>query len=246
MIFFCISENLVIILPLCKLKFKLKIFSLLKLVVFVSIFFSACKEGEKTGGEDEGMIEFDTKAVDQTHPLSGLAPGSATLKYKKEKFIVEMSTMGMFNTTVIGDLNKKTIAQTVKFMDIKQVCVENEADIIKENETYKLNIEETKETKKILGYNCYKLKVSMADNPNVTFDAYYTKDLGMENSNVLTPYAQVKGVLLDYRIKKMGMEMRFLAKSVSHVEVPENAFEIPANMKKVSKAEMAKFFADLQ
>lgn len=210
------------------------------------ILFQSCQNGEKVGGENEGMIEFDTKAVDQTHPLSGLAPGTATLKYKKDKFIMEMSTMGMFNTSIIGDVKAKTMAQTVRFMDIKQVSIENEADIAKENEEYKLIIEETKETKKILGFKCFKLKVTMAKDPTKTFTAYYTKDLGMENCNSLTPYASVKGVLLDYRAKRMGMEMRFLAKSASQIEIPDIAFEIPASMKRVSKAEMAKFFNDLQ
>jgi hypothetical protein len=70
--------------------------------------------------------------------------------------------------------------------------------------------------------------------------------LGVENSNNLTPYAQVKGVLIDYRIKKMGIEMHFMAKSYQHVEVPDANFEVPASMKIVSKEEMAKFFADLQ
>lgn len=213
----------------------------------ILLSFNSCKgDGDKTGGKDEGVIEFETKAVDQTHPLSGLAPGSATLKYKKDKFIMEMSTMGMFNTTIIGDLTAKTMAQTVKFMDIKQACVEKEADIIKENNEYKLVIEETKESKKIIGLKCYKLKVTMANDPSKTFEAWYTKDLGMENSNVLTPYSSVKGVLIDYRAKRMGMEMRFLAKSVKNIEVPDNTFEIPTNMKMVSKAEMAKFFNDLQ
>lgn len=214
--------------------------------VLFALTFQSCGDAEKAGGKDEGIIEFDTKAVDQTHPLSGLAPGSATLKYKQDKFVMEMSTMGMFNTSIIGDTKAKTMTQTVKFMDIKQACIENEADIMKENEEYKLIIEETKETKKILGYNCYKLKVSMAADPTKTFDAYYTKDLGMENCNSLTPYAQVKGVLLDYRAKRMGMEMRFLAKSANNIEVAEDAFDVPANMKVVSKAEMAKFFNDLQ
>lgn len=206
----------------------------------------SCKGEEKHGGSEEGVIEFDSKAVDQTHPLSGLAPGSAILRYKKEKFVIEMSTMGMFNMSVIGDLQTKTLIQTVKFMDIKQFCLENEAEIKQENDQYKIKIEETKETKKMLGLKCYKLKVTMVDNPTVTFDAWYTKDLGMENCNALTPYAPVKGVLLDYQIKKMGMEMRFLAKKIDNIEVPDNTFEVPATMKKVSKAEMQKFFDDLQ
>ena len=80
---------------------------------------------DKTGGTEEGIIEFDTKAIDEQHPLYGLAPSSATLKYKKDKFAIEMSTMGMFNTAIIGDTKAKTVAQTVKFMDIKQACIEN-------------------------------------------------------------------------------------------------------------------------
>ncbi len=209
------------------------------------ILFLSCGE-KKEGGENEGVIEFDTKAIDQTHPLAGLAPGSATLRYKGDKFVMEMSTMGMFNTAIIGNLTEKTMVQTVKFMDIKQACIENEGDIKKENENYKLKIEETKETKKILGFKCYRLKVTMVDNPNIVFDAYYTKDLGMPNCNALTPYAEVKGVLLDYRAKKMGMEMHFVAKKHKKEEVPESAFEIPAYMRIVSKEAMTKFFTDLQ
>ncbi len=157
-----------------------------------------------------------------------------------------MSTMGMFNTSVIGDSKTKTIAQTIKFMNIKQACIENETDLQAENLENAVNIEETKETKEIAGLKCYKLKVTKVNEPNVSFDAWYTKDLGMESCNALTPYAKVKGVLMDYRIKKMGMELHFEAKSYQHVEVPDHVFEVPASMKIVSKEEMEKFFQDLQ
>ena len=201
---------------------------------------------DKTAGNDEGIIEFETKAIDEQHPLYGLAPSSATLKYKKEKFAMEMSTMGMFNTAIIGDTKAKTVAQSVKFMDIKQACIENEKDILTDNLDYVIKIEETKETKNILDLKAHKIRVTMVNNPTITFDAWYTKDLGMEDCNVLNPYSQIKGVLLDYRVKKMGLEMHFVAKSIKKVEVPDNTFEIPASMKIVSKDEMAKFFANLQ
>jgi hypothetical protein len=54
------------------LKKLLKITALLASVLLASLLYS-CKP-EKEGGENEGVIEFDTKAIDQTHPLSGLAP----------------------------------------------------------------------------------------------------------------------------------------------------------------------------
>lgn len=217
---------------------------LLAIVAF-SLFLSCCKDGQGSG-KQEGTIEFDTKGVDEKHPFYGLAPSEATLKFKDEKFIMEMSTMGMFNTTIIGDLKAKTMAQTVKFMNIKQACVENENEIKSDNKDYELKIEETKDTKKIAGYNCRKLKVTMVRDPNITFDAWYTKDLGAENCNMLNPYHEVKGMLMDYRVKKMGLEMHFVAKSVKQNEIPESSFEIPASLKIISKDEMKKFFDDLQ
>lgn len=207
--------------------------------------FSSCKT-ETQGEDEEGVIEFNTFALDPEHPLYGFAPASATLKFKKEKFAIEMSTMGMFNTSIIGDNTTKTIAQTIKFMNIKQACIESEKDLLIENLDYELKIEETKETKEMIGLKCHKIIVTKVKEPNIVFDAWYTKELGMEDCNALTPYAKVKGVLVDYRIKRMGMEMHFEAKSYQKIKVPDNAFEIPASMKIVSKEEMEKFFLDLQ
>lgn len=194
--------------------------------------------------DEEGVIEFSANAVDEKHPLFGLAPNSATLKYKKEKFALEMSSMGMFKTTIIGDTKSKTVTQTVKFLDIKQAYVEGEKDIIADNLNYPLKIEETQETKEIIGLKSHKIKVTMANDPNVSFDAWYTKELGMPECNSLNPYSLVKGVLLDYRVKKMGLEMHFVAKSLKQVEVPESSFEVHSSMKVVNKAEMAKVFSN--
>ena len=215
------------------------------LLAFLSLFLACCTP-ETGGGKDEGVVEFNCKGTDEKHPFYGLAPSSATLKYKQDKFVMEMSTMGMFNTSIIGDLKTKTLAQTVKFMNIKQACIETEQEIAEDNKDYEIKVEETQETKKIAGCKCYKVKVTMVNNPEIKFDAWYTKELGIPNCNALNPYHEVKGMLMDYRIKKMGLEMHFIAKSVSHPEIPDNSFEIPASLKIISKEEMKKFFDDLQ
>ncbi len=195
---------------------------------------------------DEGIVEYDSKVVDDKHPLAGLAPTSATLKFKKDKYLMEMSTMGMFNTMFVCDLQTKSLTQMVKFMDVKQACIEDENAIRKENDNYKLKIEETSETKEIAGYKCNRLKVTMVGDPTVVFDAYYTKDMGMEAVNSLSPYAGVKGMLMQYRLKKMGMEMQFTARCVKKADIADNSFEVPAYFKIVSQEEMKKFFDGLQ
>jgi len=216
-----------------------------RLLFFLPLLLISCKS-ETEGEKDEGIIEFNTTPLDEKHPLYGFAPNSATLKFKKDKFNIEMSTMGMFTTSLIGDNQSKTLAQTIKFMNIKQACVENEQDLLEGNLDYQLKIEETQESKEILGLKSYKAKVTKLKEPNVKFDIWYTKELGMENCNALTPYSKVKGVLLDYRIKRMGIELHMEAMSYQKVKINDNVFEVPASMKIVSKAEMEKFFEDLQ
>lgn len=229
---------------MAKKLFSLK-YLLLGLAIVFAFTFTFCK-GEDSKVSDEGQIEYETKVVDENHPLAGLAPSSATLKFKKDKFIMEMSTMGMFNTMFMADFTNKTLTQMVKFMDVKQACIENEKEVLLENSMYKLKIEETSETKVIAGYKCHKLKVTMANDPTVTFDAYYTKEMQVENVNSLSPYVGVKGMLMQYRLKKMGLELQFTAKKVKNVEIPDNTFELPAYYKIVDKAEMQKFFSGLQ
>jgi hypothetical protein len=205
----------------------------------------SCERNNKPAGNNEGIIEFKTTAINKTDPLFELAPTKATLKFKDGKFIIEMSVMSVFNTSVISDAKSRTMTQTVKFMNIKQYCVENEKDLEPENEEYRLTLRETDETKEIAGLKCHKVKATKVNNPAVSFDVWYTKELECLNCNVLTPYAGLNGVMMDYRIKKMGLEMHFVAQSFKSEEVAENTFEIPPHLKKVSKEEMAKIFTDL-
>ncbi len=228
-------------------KFKLITFCIPAFVSLLCLLsLNSCTSGEESGSKEEGQIEFDTKGVDPTHPMYGFAPSEATLKYKKDKFIFEMSTMGMFNTSIIIDNTAKTVAQSVKFLDLKQACIENEKDIAEANANYVLKIEETNETKDIVGLKAYKAKVTLVKDPSIKFDVWYTKELGLENANVLTPYAQLKGLLLDYRIEKFGIELHFLAKSIKNIEIPDKTFEIPASMKIISTKEMEEFIKNLQ
>lgn len=218
------------------------------LIAFASLFLlnTACENSPLSSSKKEGLIEFDTKGVDPKHPLYGFAPSSATLKFKEEKFSIEMSIMGMFNTTIIADNTKKSMAQTVKFLDIKQACVERGAELDEDNSKYALKIEETSETKDIIGFKCHKIRVSKVGDPTDHFDAWYTKELGTEDVNALTPYAAVKGMLMDYRVERMGMELHFLAKKYEQIEIPDKSFEIPASMKIVSRPEMEQFIEGLQ
>lgn len=208
---------------------------------------SSCSDSKKTDKSlSEGLIEYKAEVVDQTHPMAGLAPSSATVKFKDNKLHVEMSTMGIFNTTFISNPGKKTLTQMIKFMDIKNACIQTEADLVSENKGYELKLIETCETKKIAGYNCKKVNASMVNNPNVCFEVYYTDELGMDSINNIGPYKDIKGMLMQYRLKKLGLEMCFTATAVKKEEIKNDVFEVPAYYKIVTRSEMEKLFDDIQ
>lgn len=215
--------------------------------VTLIVFLISCKGGSKTDKAlTEGLIEYDATVVDESHPMAGLAPGSASVKFKDNKFELEMSTMGIFNTMFVSHPGRKTLTQMVKFMDIKNACIQKESDLIKENSDYALKLEETNETKKIAGYECKKVKVTMANDPSITFDVYYTEELGGDSINYLSPYREIKGMLMQYRLRKLGLEMCFTAKEVKNAEVKDDTFEVPAYYKIVTRPEMEKLFEDIQ
>lgn len=194
----------------------------------------------------EGIIEYNASVVDESHPMAGLAPSTATVKFKGNKYELEMSTMGIFNTMFVSDPSKKTLTQMVKFMDIKNACIQKESDLAPENKAYELKFEESKETKKIAGYKCKKMKATLVHDPSVSFDIYYTDELGSDSINHLSPYKPVKGMLMQYRLKKLGLEMCFTATAVKKEEVKDETFEVPSYYKIVNRAEMEQLFADIQ
>ncbi len=211
------------------------------------LILSSCGDSKRTENSlTEGLIEYNAEVVDQSHPMAGLAPSLAIIKFKGNKLQVEMSTMGIFNTTFISDPHKKTLTQMVKFMDIKNACIQGESDLVAESKNYELKLEEVKGTKKIAGYDCKKVKATMVSDPNVTFDVYYTDELGLDSINNIGPYKEIKGMLMQYRLKKLGLEMCFTATAVKKEEIKDEDFEVPAFYKIITRTEMEKLFEDIQ
>ncbi len=215
-------------------------------IILIALFVSSCKYANPKY-IDEGIIEYDAKPIDENNPMAGYAPSKMTVKFKKNFLAAEMSVMGgIFTTTFIFNPAKKTLTQLVKMLDLKQACIEDEAAIINENKNYTLSFVETSETKEIGGYNCKKVIVTMPDDPSVKFDVYYTEELNVSNPNENTPYSQLKGMLMQYRLKKLGLELEFTAKGVTKEKIADTEFELPAYYKVITTQEMDEFFKSIQ
>lgn len=214
--------------------------------IVLTFSFVSCSDGVNETSISEGVIEYDAQVVDKSHPMAGLAPSTMSMYFKKNLYCSEMSTMGMFNSKFVANPNTKTFTTMVKILNDKNACIEGVKEIKADIEAHKLILEETKETKVIAGYKCKKVKATSVTDPSDTFDVYYTDEFRVKNANYSTPYENLKGLVMVFRLEKFGMEMEFTAKSVKKVEVPDAMFELPGFYKIISKQEMDEFFKFMQ
>jgi len=196
----------------------------------------------------EGVIEYDAKVVDESNPMASLAPSKMTVKFKNNYSVAEMSAgMGLFATSFISNPEEKKLIQLVKLLNKKFSLVQNEAEITKENSSYPVDVKLVEGTKVIAGYNCKKAHVTLTDEYGVNeFDVFYTTELDIKNPNFANPYSMIDGVLMEYQLKKFGLEMRFTAKIVKNEGVDDISFELPSDYKKISQEEMNELFLGLQ
>src|SRR3954471_10306122 len=173
------------------------------------IWAAGCKETDEKF-ISEGEIEYSAKVIDQSNPIASMAPSKMTIRFKADKSCAEMSTgLGLFSTSFISDPSEKTVTQLVKILNKKFMLIQNEKSIEKENAVYSFRFIPTKETKLIAGYNCTKVHVVPTDETMPPFDLYYTDELNIKDPNFASPFKEIKGVLMEYQMKKFGLEMRF-------------------------------------
>jgi hypothetical protein len=217
----------------------------------ISFFLVLIVVGSCGGGNgkaaDEGTIEYSASVVDQNNPMATLAPSKMIIKFKNNKSCAEMSAgMGLFCTSFISDPEKKTLTQLVKLLNKKLSLVQNATDIAKENASYKFEITPLNETKMIAGYMCQKSHVKIDDDFQTEFDIFYTMELKIDHPNFANPFHMIEGVLMEYQMKKFGLEMKFTAKTVKKEDIDDATFELPADYKPVSAEEMNSLFESLQ
>ena len=217
-------------------------------VFFVNLFFFVgCSEPVDEGFISEGIITYTAEVVDSESPMASMAPSKMKIKFKNNKSSAEMSAgMGMLTTSFISEPTTKTFTQLIRFLDKKYSVIQEADEIKKENELFNLEIIPTQETKIIAGYKCTKAIVHYKGGNPADYPIYYTTDLDIKNPNFANPYFMIDGVLMEYKIKKFGLEMKFTAASVVKEEIENATFDLPSDYKQISVEEMTDLFIDFQ
>jgi hypothetical protein len=220
---------------------KYRIQYILPVLVLGILFSQSCKRGE-----NEGIITYNIEFNDQEReerPVIDMLPNTMKYYFKDKSAVSEISFMGMFRTAYISNVHEKTnsvlfyfmpkgYSSTTKFRE-KTLGFDPMPDII---------LTETKETKDILEFKAYKVHVSFNDTTKEEYDVWYTKDFDVLNPNWHTPYKELDGVLLDYRIKMKGISMHLTIDKFSDAPVDSAKFRVPESYNPVCPEEMDEIF----
>lgn len=189
----------------------------------------------------EGLIQYEitypSSAEDDL--MAGLMPSEMKLHFKNDKTIGELTAgMGMFSTALVSNPEKKLLTQTVKIMNKKFMNTSDGKQVDKLiDEEPKMKIDFINETKVIAGYTCKKAIITIPESKE-KFEVFYTRDIKIKNPNWFLPLREIDGVLMEYKLKRYNIEMKFTAKSVSKVDVDDKIFEVSNDYKKISQKEM--------
>jgi GLPGLI family protein len=216
------------------------------LIVAITVGQWGCSSPTNPKYISEGVIEYKATPVDPDNSMAALAPSKMLVKFKDNFCAAEMTAgMGLFTTSFVSDPKRKTFTHMVKLINQKFAVIMGPDSIKNEVDADpKPIIQKMDETKKIAGYTCKKAHVTYANNAQAPFDIWYTKELNIENPNWSNPYHEIDGVLMEYQLKRYGLELRFNAISVSKASIDESIFSLPSEYKIISRQEMAKKFQD--
>ncbi len=224
-------------------KINLKYFNILAGILVVQLILLSCNSEVSGKKIKQGKIEYKITYLDDVRqkPLIALLPHKMVTVFKNSstysvvegflfKLVYITDHANGQNITLFQVLDKKYMY----FADTAQTPfgyqVANDIEIIRTNKE-----------KTIAGYKCKHAYAVFPDNKD-TLEIYYTDELGIKDPNCNNPYKKIKGVLMEFTVNMLDINMNFKAEKVKKKKVDTNLFKAPEGFKLISKQEMEDIF----
>lgn len=206
---------------------RLSIFSVL-FAVFCC-FTSVGLEAQKAF--TAGSISYKVVQIDGPQYLKSLIRGGKASVHTKGHLVnTELKMMnGMMHSQTITNHKTNTSYMLNDMMGDKTAVLLDDRTI---GDTIKIKYYK-KETKQILGYNCYKTILKSKEG---TTTVYVTDEINAQ-SQLSRFYKELKGFPLEYEVFKDGVTITFQASAINYDAPPDSKFQIPEDYKQMTMAE---------
>lgn len=214
-----------------------------------ALFLWGCGSGNS--GSDRGISEgkiiytLSYPQFEEDNIFTSIFPSEMTFKFKDNNTKNELKTsMAVFSTSLIAKSKERKVVHLVKIANKYSGLEMDSAQIMDEygKKPKGMIITPTDSTKQIAGYNCNHALVTFENEPDKSFDVFYTTEIGIEDPNWCTPFYEVKGVLMEATVNKFNIDMHMVAKEVIEEDYPDEEFEVTKEYQPITVEEMEDIF----
>lgn len=226
-----------------------QIINLIIIALIPTLLASTCEE---TGGTvDQGIITYD---ISYPRPIEDkwmekLMPSEMEMQFKNNQINTELTFgLGMIKIGFISNTKDKQLHELLKFMRNRNVShrgTEQVNDLLGKIPNH--TIELLPDTKSIVGFLCNRAQVKV-ESPTepYTYDLWYTNEIKVKDPNWCTPFKDIPGVLMEYRVERFNVVMHFTAVEVQQTEIQDSEFLVPTKYKEISIEAMEKNLEELK
>ncbi|HEX2394279.1 MAG TPA: hypothetical protein VHI78_02980 [Bacteroidales bacterium] len=209
--------------------------------ILVSIFSWSCRNNDPPAGITSGRIDYQITYLndDLDKKTRSVLPSKMKLSFNESQASNNIEGfMGMYKLNAFTNFHTRKCSTMLKVFDKHYLFKGSRDEQMCCFDTMEdMEIIETNETKTIAGFECRKALVKLPSN-NESFAIYYTNQITLRHPNATNPYRKVKGVLMEFELRLMHLNMKFVAESFHNLDTASLEPRPNHESKQVSRSQM--------
>ncbi len=200
------------------------------------MMLASCREGGKYRHMKEGEIYYAIRYIHNSSTISKeLMPKELVISFRNDLIATRLKApVGNLGVSTVINPAENVYDTYLNILSFRYCFEGNEQDIQPGFQSMAgIRFRETGKKSIICGFNCHEVMVELPGSDSVRY-IWYTNEIDVENPNRMTPYKDIKGVLMEFFYIIGGAEMQFTADEVLAKKIPDKEFEKKKNYRKVS------------
>ena len=189
----------------------------------------------------EGVILYDVcyPELDSNHLMLEMLPDEMVMTFKGNKWRSDLRTgAGIVEMSVIADGENKKLHNMVKlFSDRYVLSLNHQGALMMTDVLPPFQIKALEVTDTLAGALCKHVLIDFGAAKGESYEFAYTNEIDIQHPNWCTPYHEIQGVLLDYRIENYGMNMHLVARQIIPSPVDDVTFEVDEKYEPLTRQE---------
>jgi GLPGLI family protein len=220
-------------------------------LIIVSVYLLnhlACSNKQSLPKISEGEIEYQIEYLDdeRKNPFIMLLPRQMLTTFSNNSSHTRIEGFfGTFKLTYILNYKQQKNYTLLQIMDKKYVYQADINNLAFGYENMKnIHLNYTDKQKIIAGFNCKHATAYFFDGLTDTIEIYYTEEIKLDKPNLNNPFRNLNGVLMEFTVNLMGINMKVKTTKVNRKKVNENLYDMPNGYTKITLNEMEKIVND--